>query len=85
MTGKGDTFTLSTGRVFYANNLIVGISMSGCEGNVLMLAEGYDGNVDTLSWTPAERRELADFMIDLWGKWRDVAVTLPVEDDPWGI
>lgn len=72
----GNTLIFSTGRRADANNGIVGIS----EGyGRLWITEGYDGPLDDdidddgdLSpWTPAERQELAEYMIALWTRYRD--------------
>lgn len=60
-----DTFKLSTGRTFYANNGLIGISPLGADAAV-RVSEGYDGGVHVDEWTAAERRELADYMIALW-------------------
>lgn len=77
-----DHYELSTGRKFSANKGIIGISADDVDGEVSrQLSEGYDGAIDTdsfdierypeLEWTVEERRELADYMIELWTKWRD--------------
>lgn len=76
-----DTYELSTGRTFYANNGIIGICSDTAEEGRRQLAHGYDGGIDTDlgsmlglaegDWTVAERRELADYMIGLWALWRD--------------
>lgn len=60
-----DEYILSTGRKFYANNGIVGISPD------LRIYEGYDGGPDDKNWSPEERRELADFMIGLWQRYKE--------------
>lgn len=68
-----DNILLPSGREFYANCGIVGIS---AEGEV---TEGYDGGVpgadgDSLdgydNWSPVECRELADLMITRWQAYR---------------
>jgi hypothetical protein len=78
MTYERDHYTLSTGRRFYANGGILGLSP---ESGVL--CEGYDGNIETLgtfldvaetdddrrdlsAWTADERAEVADEMIRRW-------------------
>lgn len=66
-----DHFTLSTGRKFYANNGIIGLSPHN-NG----VSEGYDGAVyvdedEGEGWTTAERHELADYMISLWQQWKE--------------
>ena len=62
-----DTYEFSTGKRFYANAGLIGICPSG------EVAEGYDGDVSTSSFTPDERRELADYMIALWQQFKDAA------------
>ena len=66
---------LSTGREIRANHGIIGISLTEDDEP---LAEGYDGHFytndpyamgDEPPWTHAERRELADRMIDRWNWW----------------
>ena len=71
MTRNRDTFTLSTGRTFYANRGILGIS------DDLGITEGYDGGVQEDStakqyeeapepFTSEERGEISAYMIHLW-------------------
>lgn len=74
MTRNGDTLTLSTGRKVYANCGIVGIN------DKLSTSEGYDGDLPTRDefdpesdWAADERRELADYMIALWTRYRGEA------------
>jgi len=79
MTFDGDnTYTLSSGRTFYAHLGIIGINPALDE-----ISHGYDGTVDTEqidhydgtsepAWTPAERAELADEMIRRWQTWKEV-------------
>jgi hypothetical protein len=58
-------FELSTGRTFYANQNIVGIDPD------LDLSEGFDSGMEISSdWTAEERAELADYMIDLWSRFK---------------
>jgi hypothetical protein len=64
-----DHFELSTGRTFYANNGLIGIGPLG-KNAACHVSEGYDGGVDVDEWTPAERAELADYMIHLWMKFK---------------
>jgi hypothetical protein len=77
---KGDAITFSSGRQAYANCGIVGIN------SALELHQGYDGTIDfpVPEWwrtdhpewinektlTADDMRELADFMIDLWSKFK---------------
>lgn len=67
-----NTYTLTTGRRFYANNGIIGIDANGS------VSEGYDGGVETerdwdeefAPWSGDERRELADEMIRRWERFK---------------
>jgi len=71
MTYKNDSYTLSTGRKFYANHGILGISPGeGFDEEYFGCSEGYDGSVSTRDWTPEERRELADAMIAVWTEFK---------------
>ena len=63
MKRDGDDLILSTGRKFPANNGIVGIN------DELQTFEGYDGSFD-YTITLAERLEIAEYMIDLWERWK---------------
>jgi hypothetical protein len=65
-----DNYELSTGRRFYANCGIVGLSPD--DSKKLEFHEGYDGGESVDDWTPGERMELARFMIDLWREWGNV-------------
>lgn len=38
------------------------------------VSEGFDGNVSVEDWTPAERTELAEFMISAWQAFKDAAI-----------
>jgi len=67
-------YTLSTGRTFYANCGIIGLSPEGD------ITEGYDGFVDRHpqafpaadpAFTPEEKAEIADFMIQQWEAYRN--------------
>lgn len=77
MTFNDETerYTLSTGKTFYANNGILGLSIEG-DG----LYEGYDsgvhvdetsppGPVDEQQFTPREKQEIAIVMIKRWQRW----------------
>jgi hypothetical protein len=69
-----NNYRLSSGREFYANNGIVGISSE------LDVSEGYDGGITIeglpnfpsgwiqTPWTCAELCDFADYMIELWEK-----------------
>ena len=71
-----DLFELSTGRRFDANIGSIGMSPS-----LHRVTEGYDGHLYGVTpddyvedvagtWTDAERAELADYMSDLWQRWK---------------
>lgn len=64
---KNDYLILSTGRKIYANNLIFGIGQTS-DGEI-GVSQGYDGGVYTEEFTKDERKELANYVIDLWTKW----------------
>lgn len=72
----GDDVIFSTGAVRYANNGIIGLSPD------MRVTEGYDGGLwspEEAAWrddclTPAERVELADYMIERWKTFRDMAL-----------
>jgi hypothetical protein len=75
-----DTITFSSGRTAYANRGIVGINPN------LSVHEGYDGSIpwpvpewwgtehpewiDQNTLTSKDMVELADYMIDLWQKFK---------------
>lgn len=68
-----DLIRLKSGREFYANCTIVGISED------LKITEGYDGGIhcvgdygedDTDGLTKQDQLELADLMIDRWNKFK---------------
>jgi len=69
-----DHYRLSTGRMFYANGGIIGLSP---EHTTRSVSEGYDGAIymgdehdePEDRWTPAERQELAAYMVALWTRW----------------
>jgi len=63
-----DGYKLSSGREFSANCGIIGLSPKEEYG--WEVHEGYDGGIYDEEWTPDEKRELADFMIDLWQKFK---------------
>jgi hypothetical protein len=71
---EDDDIVMSTGRRFYANFGTIGL------GDDLEVSHGGDGGIPAWPggyWsaeqvmTEAERRELADYMIALWTKFRD--------------
>ena len=59
-----DRITLPSGKSFHANHGLVGINSK------LEVSEGYDGMLDDYDnyLSPQERRELSEYMIDLWRK-----------------
>ncbi len=71
---EADTIYFSSGRTAYANNGIVGLCPK------LTISEGYDGGIpwprseyddpDEGDLTAADMAELADYMIELWGKFK---------------
>ena len=65
--GFTDHFQFSTGTEVYCHAQTFGIDPG------LNLAGGFDGGVDDREWTPDERKELADYMIGLWTKYREKA------------
>lgn len=71
-----DWYELSTGRRFYANCGIIGISSDDASPSTKQLSHGYDGGIDVAcgwqpedDWTIDERRELGEFMAALWSEW----------------
>lgn len=71
----GDGVILESGREFYANCSIVGIDERG------VVWEGYDGGVHTDGMTAAERRDLADLMIERWNAFAEVGPQERKTDD----
>ena len=72
MKDIGDGFRLSTGTEIYANKSILGLSPTDSA-----IFEGYDGCVydpdesDPMQkLSPAECAEIAEYMIELWQKWK---------------
>jgi len=66
MVRNNSGYVLSTGRVIEANQGLL------CPMDDGVLAEGYDGTVD--SWlaaplTAEERKEIAEHMISVWQAW----------------
>ncbi len=72
-----DTYTLSTGRTFYALNGTIGLSPDsdepsyGADGSISTEGEVYTTIPSIPAWTPVERAELADAMIARWQAWKD--------------
>ncbi len=71
---------LKTGRKFCANRCILGLS----EAEPFTLFDGYDDIVCdeeySLHFSPEERSEIADRMIALWQRWRDLRPITPPSD-----
>lgn len=61
----GDDVIFNTGKKQYANNGIIGISPS------LSVCTGYDDGYFENGLTVPERKELADYMIKKWEKFKD--------------
>ena len=81
---KADTYTLSSGRSFYANRGILGLAPEREEfTNRLTISEGYDGGVgmdcgySKEKFTAEERAEVALWMINLWREWGEQPPELP--------
>lgn len=62
---KDDSFTLSSGREFYANHGIIGLTEERDRGRLYPPSEGYDGGIGN-DFTAKERAEIAMYMIHLW-------------------
>ena len=73
-----DGYILSTGKYISANNGIIGLSEPDEDG--WQVNEGYDGDISTYidkyskskggTLNPKECEELADYMIDLWKRFK---------------
>jgi len=61
-----EEFILSTGKVFRANRAIIGLGQLYGQWE---LCEGYDG-VYYDEFTEAEIKEIAEYMISLWKKFK---------------
>ena len=67
-----DIYGLSTGKKFYANNLVIGISQNYIGDKEISISEGHDGSVFRTDeygfseFTKQEVIEIADFMITQW-------------------
>jgi len=57
----------STGTKMYANMGVIGI---GLRDGDIVISEGYDTGFDDDILTKQERDELADYMINLWKKYK---------------
>jgi hypothetical protein len=76
MTFKNDKCTLSTGREFYCFRGIIGMSDNYEVGDEVTY--GFDGGFSIEDWTPQEKQELADYMINLWQKFKAVHDAKPL-------
>lgn len=73
MKEVGNMLVADDGTTYYANCGIVGI------GSELQVSQGYDGGFNYEGWDftdghpikPEHRRELAEYMIGLWTRFRD--------------
>ena len=63
--GLAEVFLLSNGSRFPANCHIIGISPS------MVLYEGYDREL-SCDFTNEEKNEIADYMISLWKKYKEI-------------
>ena len=81
---EGDKIIFSTGKIKYANNGIVGLSGVSLITNEWDIFDGYDGilfngdphhndhiEIEDDDLTNNELIELADYMIDLWKKFKE--------------
>lgn len=83
---KDNTYTLSSGRRFYANCGYIGLGPDGAGDS---LPEGHDGAIELRRdwdpefepWTAAERAELADAMIERWQAFKGQPVVHAHDDD----
>ena len=72
---KNNEVIFSNGRKEYANNGILGISEGYDDifGKITVeVSEGYDGGFGGFCeqiFTKEEKRELADWAIELWNRW----------------
>lgn len=72
---KGDQVIFSTGRVLTANGGVIGLGSSA-----QCALEGWDGQLepdpfyDEEALSESERHELADYMIDLWTKYKSTII-----------
>jgi hypothetical protein len=62
MKFNNEEIEFSTGRKDYCFSGFISIREGG------EIAYGYDGSFSEDNWTSAERKELAEYMIDLWEK-----------------
>lgn len=80
-----DTYRISTGKEFYANRGILGLNIEEDKVFGSYLYDGYDGfnwtdgSKNSLELTQEERKEIADYMINLWKQWGEYSATKPQE------
>lgn len=81
---KRNTYTLTSGREFYANTSTIGIGLVEEEEFGDSFDYGADGSEHTRgyfldetekAWTPEERAELADEMIRRWTAFKEARTT----------
>lgn len=73
-------FYLSTGRTFHARGHTLGMDPQGG------ISEGWDRGLGDMAedFTPAERLEIAHYMIDCWLRWAQEGVETKKESDSSG-
>ena len=59
----------STGKMISANGGVIGISEPGEDG--WQILEGWDGGIDMEELTKGELNEIADYMVNLWERFRN--------------
>lgn len=66
-----DGFKLSTGKEFYAYRHTLGLSVVDNELTFGFDGDGFNGSAELkeMNFTPAECREIADYMINVWNQW----------------
>jgi|LGVF01.2.fsa_nt_gb hypothetical protein len=69
MKTNGNNIIFSTGKVRYANNGIIGLSEPDKEYGWTIF-DGYDGRIEHNNLTRSEINELADYMINLWQRFK---------------
>lgn len=60
-----ESFELSSGKIFEANQRVIGIDDVG------EVFEGYDGGIITREFSNIDHIELANYMIDRWVKYKE--------------
>lgn len=72
MKVEGDRIMFHSGTIYYANKGIIGLDHN------LQTYEGYDDylEIESSTFSPEQKLELADYMINLWTKYKEKAVLL---------